>query len=130
MRFIIFVISPESRSVQSTGLLPLACWDCGSIPAGALNFCLLWMLCVVRYRSLPRADHPSREILPSVVCHNCDCAASIMRPWPTIEWCAIKKNYLQIILISLQPLYVTNIFSPVSHFNIHPNLIQLSWRWR
>ena len=31
--------------------------------------CLLWVLCVVRYSSLRRADHSSRGVLPSVVCH-------------------------------------------------------------
>jgi hypothetical protein len=30
--------------------------------------CLLWVLCVVRYRSLRRADHSSRGVLLSVVC--------------------------------------------------------------
>jgi len=31
-------------------------------------FLSLWMLCVVRYRCLWRADHSSRGVLPSVVC--------------------------------------------------------------
>ena len=34
------------------------------------DICLLWVLCVVRYRSLRRADHSSRGVLPSVVCLN------------------------------------------------------------
>ena len=36
----------------------------GSNPAGGMNVCLL---CVVRYRSLRRTDHPSRGVLPCVV---------------------------------------------------------------
>ena len=40
----------------------------GSIPAGGMDVCLLCVLCVVRQRSLRRADHSSREVLPSVVC--------------------------------------------------------------
>jgi hypothetical protein len=40
----------------------------GSNPAGDMNVCLLWMLCVVRYRFTCRADHSSRGVLPSVVC--------------------------------------------------------------
>jgi hypothetical protein len=40
----------------------------GSNPAGGMEVCLLWVLCVVRYRSLRRADHSSREVLPNVVC--------------------------------------------------------------
>ena len=34
----------------------------GSNPAGGMD-----TLCVVRYKSLRRADHRSREVLPSVV---------------------------------------------------------------
>jgi hypothetical protein len=38
------------------------------------------MSCVVRYRSLRRADHSSRGVLPSVMC---DLGSSwIRRPWP------------------------------------------------
>jgi hypothetical protein len=32
-----------------------------------MNVCLLWVLCVVRYRSLRRADHLSTGVLPTVV---------------------------------------------------------------
>ena len=41
----------------------------GSNPAGGYG-CLsvVSVLCVVRLRSLRRADHSSREVLPSVVC--------------------------------------------------------------
>jgi hypothetical protein len=51
-------------------------WVCGrclvgivdSNPAGGMDDCLLWVLSVVRYRSLRRADRSSRGVLPSVVC--------------------------------------------------------------
>jgi len=33
-----------------------------------MDVCLLWVLCVVRKRSLRRADHSSRGVLPTVVC--------------------------------------------------------------
>jgi hypothetical protein len=39
----------------------------GSIPAGFMDVCLLRLLCVVRQRSLRRADHSSRGVLPTVV---------------------------------------------------------------
>jgi hypothetical protein len=32
-----------------------------------MDICLLWVLCVVRYRPLRRADHSSRGVLPTVV---------------------------------------------------------------
>jgi len=40
----------------------------GSNPAGGMGDCLLWVLCVVRQKSLRRADHSSRGVLPNVVC--------------------------------------------------------------
>ena len=39
----------------------------GSNPAGGMEVSLLWVLCVVRYRSLRRADHSPRGVLPSEV---------------------------------------------------------------
>jgi len=36
--------------------------------AVGMDVCLLWVLGVVRSRSLQRADHSSRAVLPSVVC--------------------------------------------------------------
>jgi hypothetical protein len=53
-------------------------WNCGSLfsgsagsnPSGDMGVCLLWVLCVVRYRSLRRGDHSSRGALPTVVCLN------------------------------------------------------------
>ena len=52
------------------------------------------MLCVVRYRSLRRADHPSRGVLPTVVClAECDREAKTMkRPRSTRGCCAMEKN--------------------------------------
>jgi hypothetical protein len=41
----------------------------GSNPTGGMDVCLLWVLCVVRQRSLQRADHLSRGVLPTVVRH-------------------------------------------------------------
>ena len=42
----------------------------GSNTAGGIKVCLLWVLCVVRYGSLRRADPSSRGVLLSVVCLN------------------------------------------------------------
>jgi hypothetical protein len=39
----------------------------GPIPTGGVDVYLLWVLCVVRGRSLRRADHSSRGVLPSMV---------------------------------------------------------------
>ena len=37
------------------------------IPTGGMDVCLLWVLCVVRQRSLRRADHSCKGVLPNVV---------------------------------------------------------------
>jgi hypothetical protein len=37
----------------------------GSSPAGGIDICLLWVLCVARKRSLRRANHSSRGVLPN-----------------------------------------------------------------
>ena len=62
-------------------LIPVAAlfeaWVCGpslagivgSIPMGGMDACLLWVLFIVTYRSLRRADHSSRGVLLSVVCN-------------------------------------------------------------
>jgi len=33
-----------------------------------MDVCSLWLVCVVRYRSLRRTDHSLRGVLPSVIC--------------------------------------------------------------
>jgi hypothetical protein len=52
------------RGAEATRLLGLRVW----IPLVNMYVCLLCVLCVVRYRSLRRADHSSRGVLPCVVC--------------------------------------------------------------
>jgi hypothetical protein len=44
------------------------CIENASNPARGVDFCLLWVLCVVRLRSLRRADPSSRGVLPTVWC--------------------------------------------------------------
>ena len=39
----------------------------GSNPTEGMDVCLLWVFYVVRYRSLRRFDHSSREVLPTMV---------------------------------------------------------------
>jgi hypothetical protein len=70
----------KNQSISHKILIPVAArskaWVCsrslagfaGSNPARITYVCLLWVLCVVRYRSLRRADHSSRGFLSTVVC--------------------------------------------------------------
>ena len=43
----------------------------GSNPTGGMDVCLLQVLCVVRWRSMRRADHFSRGFLPTLVSKLC-----------------------------------------------------------
>jgi hypothetical protein len=58
------VAAPSKSWVCSRLLAGIA----GSNSAGDMVVCLLWVLYFVRYRSLRRADHSCRGVLPSVVC--------------------------------------------------------------
>jgi hypothetical protein len=42
----------------------------GLNPSRCIDVCLVWLLHVVKHRSLSEADPLSREILPNVVYHN------------------------------------------------------------
>jgi hypothetical protein len=55
------------------------------------NGCLLWLSCVIRYRSLRRSDHSSRGVLPRLVDLSDREASIMMRSWPIRGCCAIKK---------------------------------------
>ena len=57
------VTAPSNAWVCGRSLSQMAGWN----PAKGMDVCLLWMLCVVRYRSLRRADHSSTGVLPSVI---------------------------------------------------------------
>jgi hypothetical protein len=59
----------------SAGLLGLRV----RIPPEGMAFCLVWVLCVVRYRSLRRADHSSTGIIPTVLCLRCTHEVSIRK---------------------------------------------------
>jgi hypothetical protein len=60
---------PDGRAVKGVGLRALACWDCVfESRQGRVYIFLVVVLCVVRWRSVRRADHLSRGVLPSVVC--------------------------------------------------------------
>jgi len=86
----------------------------GSNPAGGMVVSLCWVLCVVRYRSLRRADHSSTEVLPNVM-RRCVCdleTSRMKRPWPALGRSATGKKqkvvmrqpYVFLILLSHCPL--------------------------
>ena len=77
IRLLLCMANPSGRAVWRFGLRPLA-----SNPAGAHNVCLLWVLYVVRQRSICGADHSSRGVYRAV--SEGDLEALIMgRHWST-----------------------------------------------
>ena len=67
--FVLHVLDtdPGGRAVQSVGLQPLPCWDCG-FESSQGHRCLYLGCCIFRYRCLRWADHSFRRVLPNVVC--------------------------------------------------------------
>ena len=65
---------PQSAALFEEVAAQSTAWVCGrslvgisgSNPEGGMNACLLCVLCVVRLRSMHRADRLSRGVLPSV----------------------------------------------------------------
>jgi hypothetical protein len=72
----LIILNAPSQTKPTPAAVRSTAWVCGrsiaeivgSNPARGMDVCLLWVLCVVRQRSLRRADHSSRGVLPSVVC--------------------------------------------------------------
>ena len=66
------------------------------------------MLCVVRYRSLRRADHSSRDVLLSVV-RRCVRSRNFVNEWAMAHWgggrlcqkSIIKRVYVQIKYVNV-----------------------------
>jgi len=65
------------------------------IPTGGMDVCLLWVLCVVRWRSLRRADHSPRGVLPCVVCRLVWSRKIVnMEALPPLGDCCTKKKQI------------------------------------
>jgi hypothetical protein len=86
---------PVAARSKALGLRPLAYWDCG-FESHRGEWMSVVRLCVVRYRSLRRADHSSRGVLPTVMRRVCDLETSWMwRPFSTvIKFSATKYLYI------------------------------------
>jgi len=83
------IANPCGRALYDVGLRPIAFGIASSNPAGRMEECLLRVLCVVRERSLRRAEHKS-----STECGDSECdheESIIRRSWPTRgSWCTEK----------------------------------------
>jgi hypothetical protein len=66
-----------------------------SNPARVMDVCLFWVLCFIRQRSLRRADHSSRGVLPTVE-RRCVCGletSRMKRPWSGLGRSAEVNTY-------------------------------------
>ena len=98
------------------------------IPPEGMDVCLLWVLCVVRYRSLRRADHSSRGVLLTVVCR---VWSRMRRPWPALGRSATAKKKKNIYIYIYKIL--TNSVNYMRSHKVHTfctctDFIK-AWRW-
>ena len=100
---------PGSRAVYVLGLRVLPCWDCGFESRRGTDVCLLWLMCVVRYRPLRRAWPPVQRI-PT------ECVESLIskpQQCGDIDWRGIKR--LKILMNVMPVIYAFGqrfIYSP------------------
>ena len=101
----------------------------GSIPVGDTDICLLWVLCIVRYSFLRRADHSSSGNLPSVVCLSVIVKLrkwggpgplGAVVPWTKKEACRLRNHSL------CSPLLRTVTFPPCTHILCPAPLLKLT----
>jgi len=69
------------RAVEDVGVRPLACCDSG-FESRRRHGCISRVLCVVRYRSMRRANHSSIGVRSSVMCLTE--TSTMRRPMPTM----------------------------------------------
>jgi len=69
-----------------------------------MDICLLWVLSVVRYRSVQRTDHSSRGVLPTVACRVW--SKNLVNEEALAHWggCCTRKIYILCIY------YIYNIY--------------------
>ena len=104
---IIMPISVAERSkarVYGRSLAGIA----GSNPAGDMNVCLLWVLCVVK-KSLRRTDPSSRVVLPNVVRH-CLWSTNLEQEAALTRVGLLRQKKKVIIIIIIITTTIINLF--------------------
>jgi len=83
---------PNGRALWGVGLRPLACWDY-EFESHRGHGCLsvVSVVCVVRYRSLRRADHSSRGVLPTVV-RRCVWSRNLVNEEAMVHWGLLRQK--------------------------------------
>ena len=92
------LLTREKISVCILICLPVAaaarCWDCGFESRRIMDICLLWLSCVVRWRSLRWADNSSRGILPTVI-RRCVWSKYLVNEDAVAQWGpSLQKQFL------------------------------------
>jgi len=109
----ILPVGPSGRAVYCVGLRPLACWDCG-IESHRGRGCLLWVLCMVRYKSLRRADHSSREVIPTVT-RRCVWSRNLVNEEAMVHWVlSVQKQTKILVFISCTSIINSMYLLPLS----------------
>jgi hypothetical protein len=70
-------------------------------------FCLLWVLCVVRYRPLRQADHSSRGAIPTVVRH-CVWSRNLENGETLAQWKAVAPKTNNKLIRTIYIFFVFN----------------------
>ena len=116
-------------------------WVCGrslagivdSNPAGRMDVSLSWVSRVVRKRSLRRADHSSREALPTVVCLREIAKPRMRRPWPGIgsrhhkEKKHIVSRWQKLPVKCSRMVGTQSLFDPLESIS---HLLKLRYSWK
>ena len=98
----------------------------GSNPTGDLDVCLLWVLCAVRWRSLRRADHSSRGVLPTVV-RRCVWYRSLVNEEALPHWGLSYKKKLLFEVYKRQTGSNGSVFRSIN-FSVYASIvIDIGW---
>jgi hypothetical protein len=85
------------------------------IPLETWDVCLLWVLCVVRYGSLPRADRSSRGVLPTVMCC-CVCSINLKNEEAMAR---VGPQWLWVILFYISDVMLVSLFEVAAKCHAH-----------
>jgi len=95
-----------------------------------MDACLLWILCVVRQRSLRRANHSSKRVIPTVV-RRCVWSRNLVKEEALDHWGLLRQKQTNKTCMKQKfsasgthPLY------PIRHITHGPSSLTLSNEWR
>ena len=101
------------------------------ISPGGMDHCLLWVMRVVRYRSVCQADHSSRGVLPSVVSEYNSEVLILTRPWSLGAVLNVHRSLCKVPVILIRFKRYLNFLDTFkkksSNIKFHGNPSSRSW---